>query len=448
MEQYMALTRGNQERGMVKHVIANNVNFEIKSQFMRELREDTFSGNNNDDAHALVEIRTSSSSADGIAAITSKLDSLERGMKKLKENVHAIQENTKRNLKHHDDTIRTLDDKIGTLTKEVQTRVTGAEVSHCKVIFTNKGLPLYTPFDYSPEELDYLSSKSYDLDEETWEEEEEKDKQKVEVVKETHEVKEANETKMVTTSHDIPIITHYVTPYESPILFPGRLAHHAKEALMSRTMESLRKIRVKLPLIKEIRKTDDYARHMKNLVVNKPRTLEEGDVKLNATCSVVLQNQMPPKEKDPGSFILPCSIGLGKLKIVNMTVEVANRTKSITKGIVENLLESHEEIDYRWSMIDQGEPWVIKAVEEPNRNRRCDIDILSVVKPKVHWCKEILQQKGDGQEFWAACDPYDDQYNGGDVLDNEEKKRYWICMNDDKRLGVAWEGMSFKDWEP
>ncbi|GKE01562.1 putative reverse transcriptase domain-containing protein [Tanacetum coccineum] len=55
MEQYLALTRGNQVPGVVKPEIGDNVNFEIKSQFMRELREDTFSGNKNDDAHEHVE---------------------------------------------------------------------------------------------------------------------------------------------------------------------------------------------------------------------------------------------------------------------------------------------------------------------------------------------------------------------------------------------------------
>nr|GEU70098.1 hypothetical protein [Tanacetum cinerariifolium] len=33
----------------------NNVNFEIKIQFMRELREDAFLGNKNDDAHEHIE---------------------------------------------------------------------------------------------------------------------------------------------------------------------------------------------------------------------------------------------------------------------------------------------------------------------------------------------------------------------------------------------------------
>nr|GEY00109.1 hypothetical protein [Tanacetum cinerariifolium] len=55
MEQYLALTRENQASGMVKPEIRGNVNFGIQSQFMRELREDTFSGNKNDDAHEHVE---------------------------------------------------------------------------------------------------------------------------------------------------------------------------------------------------------------------------------------------------------------------------------------------------------------------------------------------------------------------------------------------------------
>ncbi|GKE39627.1 hypothetical protein Tco_1463032 [Tanacetum coccineum] len=55
IEQYLALTRGNQAPGMVKPEIGGNVNFKIKSQVMRELREDTFSGNKNDDAHEHVE---------------------------------------------------------------------------------------------------------------------------------------------------------------------------------------------------------------------------------------------------------------------------------------------------------------------------------------------------------------------------------------------------------
>ncbi|GKA43842.1 putative reverse transcriptase domain-containing protein [Tanacetum coccineum] len=151
MEQYLALTCGNQAPGVLKPELGGNVNFEIKSQFKRELREDTFSRNKimlrvfpitliraakrwvervppgtintwdllkqafiqrycppSKTAKQLEEIhnfkqesnetlyqawksrKASNGSSNGIAAIANKLDSLWRDMKKLKENVHAI----------------------------------------------------------------------------------------------------------------------------------------------------------------------------------------------------------------------------------------------------------------------------------------------------------------------------------------------------------------------
>ncbi|GJX68886.1 zinc knuckle CX2CX4HX4C containing protein [Tanacetum coccineum] len=55
MEQYLALPRENQESGVVKPEIRGNVNFEIKSQFMCELREDTLSWNKDEDAHDYID---------------------------------------------------------------------------------------------------------------------------------------------------------------------------------------------------------------------------------------------------------------------------------------------------------------------------------------------------------------------------------------------------------
>ncbi|GKA73082.1 hypothetical protein Tco_0779298 [Tanacetum coccineum] len=55
MEQYLALSRENQAPGVVKPKIGGNVNFKIKSQFMRELREDTFFGNKDKDAHDYID---------------------------------------------------------------------------------------------------------------------------------------------------------------------------------------------------------------------------------------------------------------------------------------------------------------------------------------------------------------------------------------------------------
>nr|GEV21277.1 ribonuclease H-like domain-containing protein [Tanacetum cinerariifolium] len=51
----LALLRENQAPGVVKPEIKGSVNFEIKSQFMQELREETFSGNKNKVAHDHVD---------------------------------------------------------------------------------------------------------------------------------------------------------------------------------------------------------------------------------------------------------------------------------------------------------------------------------------------------------------------------------------------------------
>nr|GEW78210.1 hypothetical protein [Tanacetum cinerariifolium] len=55
MEQYLAFIRGNQAPSIVKPKIRNNVNYKVKSQFIKELREDTFSGNKNHDAQGHAE---------------------------------------------------------------------------------------------------------------------------------------------------------------------------------------------------------------------------------------------------------------------------------------------------------------------------------------------------------------------------------------------------------
>ncbi|GJX62417.1 hypothetical protein Tco_0295317 [Tanacetum coccineum] len=99
-------------------------------------------------------------------------------------------------------------------------------------------------------------------------------------------------------------------------------------------------------------------------------------VKLNARCSDVLQNELSPKEKDPGSFILPCAIGsttlsnaladlgasisimpfslfkwlgLGNPKPINMVIEMGDSLSEINELYepkdLEELLLSNDDLD-------------------------------------------------------------------------------------------------------
>ncbi|GKD08047.1 hypothetical protein Tco_1187732 [Tanacetum coccineum] len=253
--------------------------------------------------------------------------------------------NLEKSQNHHDEIIQGLKSRVATLAKEAVTKTDKNE--DCKAIFTNDGAPLYTPFYYSPEEIEYLLANSGFSDD--------------------------DEFKNVTSIPDEDLkqtspkqtTTHYIEPYVPPIPFPRRLEQHAEEALIHKTMESLKKIKSNRPFLKEIRQSDEYPKYIKELVTNKPLTMENEDVRMNRRCSALLLNQLPPKEKDPGSFILPCSIGrldfnnaladlgasisimpfsmykrlgIGKLETIQMNIELADNSKCIPKGIVRNLL--------------------------------------------------------------------------------------------------------------
>ncbi|GJZ63390.1 hypothetical protein Tco_0619811, partial [Tanacetum coccineum] len=286
---------------------------------------------------------------------------------------------------------------------------------------------------------------------------------------------------------------------------------------------------------------------MKDLVANKPKTEEDDEVRMNPRCSALLQNQLPPKEQDPGSFILPCSIGrldinnplanlgasisvmpfsmykrlgMGKLEPINMVIEMADNTKCTPKGIVKNLLvkidkfifpvdfvvldmvgefrmpiilgrpllaTAHAKVDiFRKSIsLEVGNEKVIfkmrssfttttvesvRAIKSEIHTKddnlmkkimiySCTILNLEIetknetnmeppltpARKRVHWCEAILQEKENLRTYWASCDPYSDVCNGGGLPDNEEK-HYWESLNDNKRVDLEWEELSFNDW--
>ncbi|GKB74674.1 hypothetical protein Tco_0936086, partial [Tanacetum coccineum] len=55
MEQYMSKTRADYGSGVARPKIDNKDQFELKEQFLKELRENTFSGSDNEDANEHIE---------------------------------------------------------------------------------------------------------------------------------------------------------------------------------------------------------------------------------------------------------------------------------------------------------------------------------------------------------------------------------------------------------
>ncbi|XP_063942932.1 uncharacterized protein LOC135150521 [Daucus carota subsp. sativus] len=108
-----------------------------------------------------------------------------------------------------------------------------------------------------------------------------------------------------------------------------------------------------------------YAKFMKGILSKKLKLEELETVALTEECSAVLQQKLPPKLKDPGSFTIPCTIGkfsfdkclcdlgasinlmplsiftqlgLPELKPTNMSLQLADRSITHPRGIIEDVL--------------------------------------------------------------------------------------------------------------
>ncbi|XP_031248673.1 uncharacterized protein LOC116106446 [Pistacia vera] len=127
----------------------------------------------------------------------------------------------------------------------------------------------------------------------------------------------------------------------------------------------LSKVNISLPILDVIRNMLSYANFFKELN-NKKRRYEKNEKDMvSKVASAVLQQNFPPKLKDPRSFninitigdkkiakamidlgasinLMPYSIylalGLGELKPTTMTLQLADRSVKYPKGIVENSL--------------------------------------------------------------------------------------------------------------
>ncbi|GKA24072.1 hypothetical protein Tco_0710105 [Tanacetum coccineum] len=484
MEQYLALTRGNQSPGVVKPKIGNNVNFEIKSQFMRELKEDTFSGNKNDDAHEYVEnfwtlsvssasheflmtyfppsktakqlkeihnfkqegdetlyqagerglSLASSDSSDGIAAITSKLNSLGRDMKKLKENVHAIQEgcvlcggtHLNKECPLNEEVKGVEEVKYGEFGRSFPNNV-GNEAR-----FDGKALGEHI---YEHKEPKHRTKELGNVNEQL-----------------TKDFQAKADKEAPTTSTPIG---HYKAIFaDNDAQSVGTCSNDTN----------------KLHGVSFISNCDVQVTKKKN----------EGSL-------AVLSCQLPPKELKPGSFTLPCTIGSLNMYALEDLVEMDDIGKKAPRRIAENVLvkndkfvfpcdfvvidmnrgrsilkpktiqeeESFDPLEIAEDLFSYDSPLCLKFekynhlydtdecnedtfvcfddVQEPliGRKGKTKMAEPGMVTWKLHSCKPIRVKNGDLSRFWPTCDPNLKDWNKGDSIygrDEHGVLEKWYCF--------------------
>ncbi|CAL1382306.1 unnamed protein product [Linum trigynum] len=157
-----------------------------------------------------------------------------------------------------------------------------------------------------------------------------------------------------------------VKSYEPPAPFPQRLMKPMEDPNFKKFVNIFKQIHINIPLAEALEQMPTYAKFLRELLTKKRKWADLEKVTLTSECNDVIQNKLPEKRDDPGSFTIPCVIGgtefdkslcdlgaginlmpysvykklgLGDvLKPTRVTLQLADRSVKIPKGVVENVL--------------------------------------------------------------------------------------------------------------
>ncbi|CAA7021317.1 unnamed protein product [Microthlaspi erraticum] len=96
--------------------------------------------------------------------------------------------------------------------------------------------------------------------------------------------------------------------YEPKIPYRNVLSQPKKEKEQAKLKDLVSQLSVRLPFIDACQIIPSLRKYMKAILTSNV-SLEEGAMMITKECSAILQNRMPEKLNDPGSFVLSCKIG-------------------------------------------------------------------------------------------------------------------------------------------
>ncbi|XP_038896247.1 uncharacterized protein LOC120084527 [Benincasa hispida] len=113
-----------------------------------------------------------------------------------------------------------------------------------------------------------------------------------------------------TTSHSKTSMSNARKP-EMPLNtpFPKHLMKKNDEHQFKCFLELLKQLHINIPLIEALEQMPTYVKFLKDILTKKKRVSEKEVIALMQKCNALVSNNLPKKQKDPGSFIVPCSIG-------------------------------------------------------------------------------------------------------------------------------------------
>ncbi|GAU46577.1 hypothetical protein TSUD_402660 [Trifolium subterraneum] len=99
-------------------------------------------------------------------------------------------------------------------------------------------------------------------------------------------------------------------PYRPNLPYrPRRKAKAKDHQNFKKFMKMFHSLQVNIPFAEALQQMPAYAKFMKELLTKKRKPLDDDTIDITEECSAIIQQKLPQKKKDPGSFTIPCSIG-------------------------------------------------------------------------------------------------------------------------------------------
>nr|XP_027109420.1 uncharacterized protein LOC113729309 [Coffea arabica] len=154
-------------------------------------------------------------------------------------------------------------------------------------------------------------------------------------------------------------------PIPPAVPFPQRLKQNKFDKDFEKFVKLFKQLHINIPFADAILQIPSYAKFLKEIMTRKRKLEDCETIALTEECSAIIQNKLPPKLKDPGSFSIPCTIGnvdfskalcdlgasvslipltvarqlgLHELKRTNITLQLADRSIRYPLGVLENVL--------------------------------------------------------------------------------------------------------------
>ncbi|XP_061337376.1 uncharacterized protein LOC133284390 [Gastrolobium bilobum] len=224
------------------------------------------------------------------------------------QTTNAFMEETRAQNKNTNASIKNLENQVGQLAKKVSERIPGTFPSNtvtnprgdCMSIITRSGKVVASPKNPNIE---------CEGDEEKHDATVEAEKEveiPVETVKpaEKENVKAKEQHVVVEKKHELsPEYVRAMAPY------PERFKKDAQNKQYGRFLDIFKDLHINIPFAEALASMPNYAKFMKDLLSRKHKLQECQTVTLTEKCSAFIQQKIPPKLSDPGSFNIPIAIG-------------------------------------------------------------------------------------------------------------------------------------------